>query len=66
MLRGSVTPLGALNDEERKVKVYVDASFDGKLIGMHPNENTASIWMQTNELMALLHKHGCHAEYMEL
>ena len=66
LIPGSVTPLGALNDEERMVKVYIDHSFAGQMIGMHPNDNTASIWMQTDVLMELLHRSGCQAEYMEL
>jgi len=66
LIPGAVTPLGALNDEARLVKVYIDNSFSGQLIGMHPNDNTASIWLQTDTLMELLHRHGCHAEYLDL
>ena len=66
LIRGSVTPLGALNDEAHLVKVIVDASFQNQLIGMHPNDNTASVWLQTNALMDLLHRYGCQAEFMDL
>ena len=66
LIPGSVTPLGALNDKTRTVRVCVDTSFAGHLIGMHPNDNTASIWLQADALMELLHRHGCHAEYMDI
>ena len=66
LIRGSVTPLGALNDEERRVRVIVDATFAGQLIGMHPNDNTASVWLRADILMDLLQRHGCQAEWMEL
>lgn len=56
--KGSVTPLGLLNDAERKVQFYLDAYFTGRLIAVHPNENTATIYLQTQELLVLLAEHG--------
>lgn len=40
LIPGAVTPLGILNDEERKVQVFLDREFlEGrKLIGVHPRE----------------------------
>lgn len=55
---GSVTPLGLLNDEERKVKFYLDLEFKNELIGVHPNDNTATIWLKTNDLVSLVKEHG--------
>ena len=42
---GSVTPLRLLNDTEHKVKFFLDKNFLEKpeLIGIHPNENTATV-----------------------
>ena len=57
---GSVTPLGVLNDETCSVKVFVDAYFleNDALIGVHPNENTATIWMKTEDLLRIIRAHG--------
>lgn len=63
---GSVTPLGILNDSEHRVHFYLDSEFAGNKIGVHPNENTATIWMQADDLMALIQEHGNGAEYVEL
>lgn len=63
---GAVTPLGILNDVERRVHFYLDKSVIGGKIGVHPNDNTATIWMQADELMDLIQKHGNAAEYTEM
>ena len=55
---GAVTPLGLLNDEEKRVTLYIDESFMSGLIGLHPNDNTATIWMQATDLVKLLRKDG--------
>lgn len=57
---GSVTPLGLLHDETRSVRFYLDADFllpPGR-IGVHPNDNTATVWMQTEDLLRLLREYG--------
>ncbi|MBP3210038.1 MAG: prolyl-tRNA synthetase associated domain-containing protein [Oscillospiraceae bacterium] len=54
---GSVTPLGLLNDEECRVELYLDTEFTG-LIGVHPNDNTATVWMQAEDLKQLIEEHG--------
>ena len=50
ILPGSVSPLGILNDTENKVKVFIDKEFVEKtyIIGIHPNDNTATIWLKTS------------------
>mgnify|MGYP002519354380 CR=1 FL=1 len=63
---GSVTPLGLLNDTERRVHFYLDAAFSGNKIGVHPNENTATVWMCADDLMRLIQLHGNDAEYTEI
>ena len=57
---GSVTPLGLLEDEDRAVHFYIDEDFltpPGR-IGVHPNDNTATIWLRTEDLLALIREHG--------
>ncbi len=55
-----MTPLGLLNDEERKVKFFLDEDFfeEPGIVGIHPNENTATVWMKTADLVELLKEHG--------
>ena len=64
--KGSVTPFGVLNDQERKVRVIFDVSFRGSHIGVHPNDNTATVWLRTEDLTALLEEHGNAVSFAEL
>ncbi|MFR2372903.1 MAG: YbaK/EbsC family protein [Anaerobutyricum sp.] len=63
---GAVTPLGILNDTESRVHFYLDEEFIGNKIGVHPSDNTATIWMQADDLMGLIQKHGNEAEYVKI
>lgn len=55
---GSVTPLGLLNDSAHRVHFYLDAALQPSKIGIHPNDNTATIWMQTQDLLRLILENG--------
>ena len=55
---GSVTPLGLLNDEGNIVKFYLDSEFNGTLIGVHPNDNTATVWLKSEDLIKIIKEHG--------
>ncbi len=57
---GSVTPLGLLNDKDRRVALYLDEEFarPGELIGVHPNDNTATVWLPGTDLVRLIRDHG--------
>lgn len=56
---GSVSPLGVLNDTAHMVQVVLDAELvDWPWIGMHPNENTATLWMAPKDLIGLLQEMG--------
>lgn len=63
---GSVTPLGFLNDEECRIHFYLDKEFAGNKIGVHPNDNTATVWMKSGDLLELILEHGNTAEYTEI
>lgn len=65
---GSVTPLGLLNDETRRVALFIDEALlegDG-LIAVHPNDNTATVWLKTADLIALLREQGHSVETTQL
>ena len=57
---GSVSPFGLLNDGGCKVRFFIDRGFfdDGGIIGIHPNDNTATVWMNVNDLLAVIKEHG--------
>ena len=58
--RGAVSPFGLLNDTDRKAELFLDESFlkDPGLIGIHPNDNTATIVLRTQDLLRLIREHG--------
>ena len=60
LVPGSVTPFGLLNDKEQKVKFYIDEDLlsGNGMIGVHPNENTATVWLKTEDLIKILKENG--------
>lgn len=51
---GAVTPFGVLNDTEGKVQVVFDEDLrDRAAVGIHPNDNTATLRMPLPDLLAL-------------
>lgn len=65
---GSVTPFGLLNDKELKVKFYLDKDFlnDKQIIGIHPNDNTATMWLKVLDLIDIIKEHGNQVNIVEL
>ena len=68
LIPGAVTPLGLLNDIDLKVQLYLDRDFLGSsgLIGVHPNDNTATIYLQAQDLIGLIQEHGNKVEIVEI
>ncbi len=64
--KGSVTPFGALNDNNKRVNIFIDKRFNNRLIGIHPNENTMTVWLKTEDLVELLQNHGSSVEMINL
>ena len=65
---GSVTPLGVLNDTKLKVQAFIDKDFldEPYIIGVHPNDNTATVWLKAEELIKLMREHGNTVDIVEL
>lgn len=60
LIPGAVTPLGLLNDTACRVRLFLDQDFfraPGR-IGVHPNDNTATVWLSADDLAALIREHG--------
>lgn len=65
---GSVSPFGLLNDKELKVKFFIDKSFmmDKYIIGVHPNDNTATVWLNVIDLIEIIKEHGNEINIVEI
>ena len=67
LIPGAVTPLGILNDSEKKVKLFLDEELlKCGLIGVHPNDNTATVWLKTTELIDIITEHGNEVEAVRM
>ena len=64
---GSVTPLGLLNDQSKQIPLFLDSYFINQpVIAVHPNENTATIWLKSMDLIDLIKRHGNPVQFAEL
>lgn len=68
LLPGSVTPFGLLNDNDLQVQLYIDSYFtkNSKLIGVHPNDNTATVWLKTEDLIKIIEEHGNQVNVIDI
>ena len=67
LIPGAVTPLGALNDAERRVEVVIDQELvDTGRVTVHPCDNTATVLLAMEDLIGLLRRHGHDARVVEL
>jgi len=55
---GHVTPLAVLNDESQSVTVVFETSLIGETVGVHPLENTATVFLAANDLIGMIRAHG--------
>lgn len=59
LTKGSVTPLGILNDTQCEVEVVFDSSLVGRdQIGVHPNDNTATVKLSYSDIEKVIRTHG--------
>lgn len=66
LISGAVTPLGLLNDEECKVQFFLDEALIGGMIGVHPNDNTATVWLKSQDLIQIIEEHGNTVHVVEI
>ena len=65
--KGSVTPLGILNDAENTVEVVLDEDLKGrKRLGLHPNTNTATVWLDCEDVLKFIRADGHEITYVTL
>lgn len=59
LTKGAVTPLGILNDSETAVEVVFDRDLtERKQIGVHPNDNTATVMLAFSDIDRIVRAHG--------
>ncbi len=67
LTKGSVTPLGIMNDEELAVELVFDKDLVGReMIGVHPNDNTATVFLSYNDLSEFIKSHGNQIHIIDL
>ena len=54
--------------EERKVQFFLDRDFleEPGFLGIHPNDNTATVWLKTRDMLEILREHGNPVNVVEI
>ena len=64
---GSVSPFGLINDTENHVHLFLDMNLnEQKSLSFHPNDNHATVVIETPEFMRYLNAVGNSYEFIEL
>ena len=64
---GIVSVFGLINNQERDVKVYFDkAILSEARMSFHPNENTHTIFVASNDVLAFVKAQGYEPEILDL
>ena len=67
LTKGAVSPLGVLNDVEQAVEVVFDKDLaDRERLGVHPNDNTATVWISFTKLKELIERNGNAVNFIEV
>ena len=68
LIPGAVTPFGLLNEDKGRVQFFLDCEFTNSpgLIGIHPNDNTATVWMKTEDLIHVIKEHGNEVHIVQI
>ena len=57
--KGSVSPLGIINDVTRRIPVLIDRDLASEdKIGVHPNINSTTLWMSHDNIVKAIEAHG--------
>lgn len=65
---GAVSPFGILNDENAEVNVVFDSELRtlDRLVGFHPNDNTAFLWLKFSDLLKFIKSRGNDVYYIDI
>ena len=65
--QGEVTPLGVLNDADAAVEVVFDRGLERfPCLGVHPNDNTATVWLSLAYIMRVVEGNGNEIRWVTL
>jgi Ala-tRNA(Pro) deacylase len=65
--QGEVTPLGVINDTNNDVVVVFDKDLMGKKkLGVHPNDNTATVVISYEDLKKVITKNGNDIKFVKI
>lgn len=65
--QGSVSPLGVINDTEKNVQVVFDKDLVDKTnLGVHPNDNTATVVLSFDDLKKVVTQNGNTILYVKI
>lgn len=67
LVKGSVTPLGIINDKEHKILVVCDNDLVGQeKLGVHPNDNTATVIIAFSDIKKVIEENGNNLVYLDI
>jgi Ala-tRNA(Pro) deacylase len=66
LVQGSVTPFGVLNDETREVLLVFDERLAHERFDAHPMVNTATMFIEMDEVLPLFEEHGTRVVFADL
>ena len=67
LLKGAVTPLGIINDENHSVSIVLDKDLENEdSIGIHPNVNTATVFLSYSDLLKFINSYGNEIFYINI
>ena len=65
--KGAVSPLGLLNDSESAVEFYIDEALRScNMLGVHPNDNTATVFIDCSDLIKLIQSTNHKVNFLKL
>ncbi len=65
--KGEVTPLGIINDASGTVELVLDKDLKGReKLGVHPNDNTATVWISFDDLKKVIDHNGNKIHYVTI
>ena len=67
LTKGSVSPLGAINDVNASVEFIIDNEFKNyPCVGVHPNQNTSTVWLSFKDLVKVIEENGNKIDFINI
>lgn len=67
LTKGSVSPLGAINDVSASVEFIIDNEFKNyPRVGVHPNQNTSTVWLSFEDLVKVIEENGNKINFINI